>query len=194
MAKNSLFPAFARITYQGANGQHVHTIPVRNPAESVTNPGLWDILTKDATWTAFEGAMLTYVNLLKSFMPTTVTFIEAELYTMASETADPLFRQIAPLNVAGTATTSAAYSMSQTVLSYRSHLGGIGKLMLMESTATPNFRQAWRANAPTTFNNLRQYLLGDDCVIIARDGGYPIATTYVTTKTNDVLRRDTLFE
>jgi hypothetical protein len=194
MARNSLFPAFARIAYQGANGTHIHTIPLRAPVPSGINPGLWDVRKRDGELTSFEDAMGVYVNLLRVFMPTTVTFIEAELYTMQDETADPMFRQIAPLSIAGQATASTAYALTQTVFSYRSDNGGVGKLMLMESSATPNVRTPWRANSPTTFNNLRQYLLGLDCVIIARDGGDPIATTYVTTKTNDVLRRDALFE
>lgn len=194
MAQNSLFPAFVKLFYEGGTGNHTQTIPILMPTETPLTTTGWSLEARDGSFVDFEAAVVAYINIVRVFMPTNVTFLEAELYTMATATADPLYRTTATISLAGQAVANLLYNLSQTTLSYRSELGGSGKLVYMESTLTPNFRSTWRLNVPTTYNALRAFLIGQSNWIIARDGGMPIGTTYVTTKTNDAVRRNELFE
>lgn len=192
MAQNSLFPAFARIFYTGLSGEHTMTVPLGGAQPGAINPAEWSVLRADGAYEDFATAISDYVTQLANLSVTTMNFVEAELYTMDSPTADPLYRRTVELGVAGGVASSPEMVASQTVFSFRSANGGVGKITLLDRTVDGLRRRVWRNNNPVSFNALRAYLLSDDNIVHARDGGLPIGTTYVTEKFNDALRRKVL--
>lgn len=181
---HSLYPGFIKLYYTVSTFEHVMTIPVR---PFVNSFGFWWVEMKGTAggilWTSGLTAL---VDAIKIHYHTSTTFTYAELWTMDSVEADPLYRETYLLGVAGTSVT-ANVLMSQTVFSGRSSAGGVAKLYLMESINAVNqkLKPAYAAGFATTVS----YLLGNSSILTARDGGTWSAVPQVTTKTNDKLRR-----
>lgn len=184
MAQNSLYPGFIKLHHEATLSEHIYTLPVK-PFQSVG--GDWWLeesgIVQGEEWVA---ALTRYVTVAKAFLNTAHTFTYAELWTMASADADPIYRATAELTIAGTSATAYAVA-SQITFSYRTSEGGNGKLVLLDSVYVPNAKlRPPYTGVPLAFYN---YLMSNNCCVYGRDGGYPIAMPKLLVKTNDVLRR-----
>jgi hypothetical protein len=189
MAINSLYPGFVKIFYNSNGHEHVQTVPVQ-PYIGVG--GGWWLTRKDGTpgavWTT---QIATYAALLRPYIHTTGAINRAELWTMASPTADPIYQDSVTLTLAGTNATVATPYLQRSV-TYRSQTGGLYRFILMETSegrdleAYPPFSGIDLATA--------NYLVSGPSVVCARDGGFLVVPIRLLTKTNDQLRKKYLLD
>lgn len=185
MARASLYPGFIRILYTGNGHVHKATIPVRPTLDA----GTWKLTKNDGTfyspWTAAVDA---YVLLLKAFLNTADEVQTAQLWTLASGDADPLYVADHAIAAAGTSAV-AAVPNGQATLIFRLDSGGLLKLHIMESSSAANIHTFPPFGAGSV-ENLRAHVMGAATgFFIGRDGGIPTSCTSFTTKVNDKLRR-----
>lgn len=186
MAENSLYPGFTKLYYENASLEHVMTIPMK---PFVGAGGAWYVeLSGDVLGGVWTTVLTTYVNLLKVFFANTTTFTYAELWTMASADADPVFVSTAQLNIAGTA-GSAQVNASQVVLSCRTFLGGTAKVYMLDTALAANQKLRPPSYGSAGTLALVNYLTGVSCPVFGRDGSRIVAVPQGLTKTNDSLRR-----
>lgn len=184
MAPNSLFPGFIKLHHETAWGEHVYTLPVK-PYFSVGQT--WFLEQKGSTvgdlWTT---KLTEYLNVAKTLLHSSQTFTFAELWTMDSPDAVPIFRDSTQTAVVGTHTSSAVQT-SQMTYSYRTTGGGSGKVVLLDTSIPFNYKTRPPYGAP--HSNITNYLVSASCMICGRDGSYAISVPKIMSKSNDVLRR-----
>lgn len=182
MAANSLYPSFVKLFYTSNAHQHVMIIPVK--AELVGED--WLFRDKGGNLTLEIVAALTpFITVIKPFYHTSANFDFAELWTLASPGADPVYVLAEDLNIAGTG--AAAVAMSQMVLTFRTVGGGLYRLYLMEQSNAANAVQ--RAPFTGAYATINTYITGSGSIIAARDGSYLSSMASAITKINDALRK-----
>lgn len=190
MALNSLWPGFVRLEYLAATTKHIAILP----CAPVNLAGVWNLTLKGGANQTFTAAIDAYMVVLRPCSPATMTFVSAQLWTLANPTADPVFVQEYGLNLAGTAAGGIVVD-SQIVTTYRTGLGGLYRHYQMESSLAalntkykgPNFMNAVQLA-------LINYIIGANGWIIGRDSGTLIVAISQITKTNDALRRRRLLQ
>lgn len=182
---NSLYPGFVKIFYTGNAHTHQQLLPCK-PFVGVG--GDWyvehngDILGQ--VWTAAVDALIAKEV---GFLKTTDGFNRAELWTLASPTSDPLFREAYDIAVAGAA-TAPVVPFSQYVLTHRTSLGGVGRLYIMEGPiSTDTFDRAPLAAGGG--KTLSDYMIGTTGWVRGRDGGKLVTPISAIGKVNDKLRK-----
>lgn len=183
MAINSLYPGFWKIFYTSGGHQHVMTVPVK-PVEV---GGVWLHEDKNGNQTAsLTVAATAFITAIKTQLHTTGNFDYVELWTMASPSADAVFREAVNLNIAGTSATTTL-QWGQAVYVFRTVAGGLYRLYLMEPGDTNNIY----GHAPWAGGNaaLETALTGINSYVAARDGSYLASLASKVTKTNDALRK-----
>lgn len=184
MTPNSLYPGFIKLHHEAPKAEHIYTLPVK-PFLSVGGD-YWleeKAVVGGENWVA---ALTRYITAIKPLIVTTQTFTYAELWTMATPTADPIYQDTATLNIAGTGGASMVEA-SQITFSFRTSEGGNGKVVMLDQVLAVNAK--YRAPYTSVVGAVVTYLLSSQCCIFGRDGGYPVAVVKALTKTNDVLRR-----
>lgn len=182
---SSLYPGFVKLFYTGNGHPHVMTIPVI-PSASGSTWKVAKVLGGDYDpWTT---AIDAFNVLFKAVLKTTDGVVSADLYTLASETADPLFRESYACVVAGTSAGTIAAN-SQAVITLRTSLGGILKLYVMEAAGVVADYVDRAPLAAGGFKNLADFMIASTGFAFGRDGGRPIAPVSLITKTNDALRK-----
>lgn len=188
---NSLYPMFIKLKYTGATLTHFKTIPVEpdgTPSVGVT-PSLLPRSGSPITMGTFIDA---FILVLKAEVPNTVTFIDAEAWYYPSVGADPIWIYTHPIAVVGTNAT-ATDQLKQRVISFRTSQGGSGfdYLLQIPTNVAVNARQNFPSSS-TPANNTLAYLISNACCVKGRDGGYPVAGNWYTTKYNDAARKKLL--
>jgi hypothetical protein len=110
------------------------------------------------------------VAFLRPFYHTSVDFVSAELWEYAPGSFDSIFRSSYDITLSGTA-TFATVNHSQSILTMRSQLGGIGKVDLRGTF----FGAAPASGYPTAIvpvDNLLAHMIAGTSIYVARDGGY----------------------
>lgn len=184
MTVHSLFPGFIKLAYTANGHPHVMVLPVK-PSVSGSTFAVDKI--DGGTYDPWTDAVDAYVLLQKGELKTTDSINNAELWTLASETADPLFRETYAIGVAGTG-TAANQPFAERVLTFRTALGGILRNYLMEGSTVINIRD----NPPFTasaYNDVAGLFVSSDGFVFGRDGGAPVVPIRMTSKTNDSLRK-----
>lgn len=184
MPSNSLAPGFVKLFVQSPTAEHVHTIPVK-PYLGIG--GVWFLEQKGSsvgsTWDVGVNALVT---VLKPFLSAANSYTYAELWTQESPTIDPVFRDSIILGVAGT--NAAAYTPTlQYTFSLRTEGGGVGKVVVLDASGTPNIRTKPPYTGITLA--LANYLVGNSSIVVGRDNTWHIAMVKSVTKLNDALRR-----
>jgi hypothetical protein len=190
MAPNSLYPGFVKVYYTSNGHTHTHTVPVQVYSGV---GGVWFLSEKASTvgraWTV---SFPEYVTVFRAMLPASASVNFAELWTMDSPTADPIFREAITISLAGTRSGTTQPNQQETVI-FRSQNGGLWRWVGLETSAAANtVTQPSAFAAPYT--TLRDYVQGSTSVISARDGGYLIAPLRAITKTNDKLRERFLLD
>lgn len=188
MAENSLYPAFIKIYYESALMPHTMTFQVQ--ASPTGDPITQRPFLIKANGGAADAGVLVaeFVNAIKVAAPATVTFQYWELWEIATDGGDPVFRFTDDLNVVGTSAVPIVPA-NQIVWSYRTQDGGKGSIYLMATGAGANAKYRGPAFGSATFKTLVDYLVSDACIVKGRDDSRPVVVVKVLTKTNDALRR-----
>ena len=186
---NSLYPGFINIFYTGYGG-HAHTM--RLPVIPSPSGGSYVLEQNDGTseiiWTYHVEDL---VDKLILWLKAPEGFSRAELWTLSSPTADPVFAEAYEINREGTA-SGDNNKWTQAVWTHRTRLGGIGRFYLMEANVGLNLN--YRAPLPPgTIADLSLFLTGTTGFVRGRDGSQLVAPISYTTKINDSLRRKYLF-
>lgn len=189
MAVNSLYPGFVRVIYQVQGREHTQTLPAL-PFLGIGD--VWYVQVKGnplgVVWTAAVDA---YMAVFRPTVPTTGTVLRAELWTLATPTAPPLFREAYNIALAGLQ-AGAGIAMSQNTISFRSVSGGVMKWVTLECATALNVE----AYPPFTgvYLTLSNWLLGANSFVVARDGGWLNGVIRFLTKTNDTVRKKYLLD
>jgi len=110
------------------------------------------------------------VAILQPFFHTTTDIISAELWEYAPGTFDAIFRSAETISANGTSAVATSV-YSQTILTMRSALGGIGKADLRGTIYAAGPRSGF-PTALVPVDNLLAHLLAPSSIYVARDGGY----------------------
>lgn len=190
MANNSLYPGFVRYEYYRDTTRHVQILPVI----PVLDAGTWKLTKNDATLTSWTILIDSYNAVVRPLMGANFTIVSAQLWTLASVTADPIFVAEYGLGLAGTGGGTGTQD-GQIVWTYRTAPGGLLRHYLMEiaHVATnakyraPNFMNA----ASLALVN---FMIGTSGFVRGRDGGQLVVCITQITKTNDALRSRRLIQ
>lgn len=184
MASHSLYPGFVKLHYTSNTHPHLQVLPVIPALAS----GIWTVAKVlggvYADWTT---AIDAYVVILKALFPLEATIDSAELYTIGAVGDSPIFRATHPIGVAGT-TDDPVVVWGEAVHTLRADNGGILKLYLMENINGGENHLPYASCAPVN-KALFDFVQSSAGFIFARDGGVPISPLFLTTKTNDQLRK-----
>lgn len=181
---NSLYPGFVKVFYTQNGHAHTMTLPVlpSGTGSSAT------VTKNDGTlYASFAAAMAAFATVLVPLLNNAGGIGRAELWTLATPTADPVFQLADDTAAAGTSAV-AATPLSQFTLTQRTSAGGLAKLVVLESPTTINLR----FNAPLPVGNVKNlatWMQGVNGWIIGRDGGKIVTEIAYTTKINDALRK-----
>lgn len=188
MAVNNLKPGFIQIHYTTSLIPHKMTIPV------VPLPG-WipgnepTLETNGVVDKIMSTAINEFIVLIKPFFAATTEFHRAEAWFYPAGVDDPVWVYTHIIGVVGTGAGAFA-AASQGVLTFRTGLGGIYKLYMMEITSSIaiNSRDAYPFGSALN-TNLATYLLGSGGWVFGRDNETLVVPLNYTTKTNDALRK-----
>lgn len=182
MALNYPGPYEVRIFYTivAATGTITHSQRLNVRVDGDPDPGTAmadiDFLRRDDSPFAASGeinAWAAYMKALYASAAGEATLQYAELWKYEAESFDASYVSTHPIDLAGTSGSSTV-SSQQTIVTFRSQLGGIMKISFMETVITTV------AKDPLPFANAALDTIADAVVAgtvpwIARDGGYPIA-------------------
>lgn len=181
---NSLYPGFTKIYYTVGTKEHVQILPCK---PFVDIGGNWAVEFKgDVVGGSWSGALTSWLTVFKALFSNTFTATYAELWTMSSPEADPIYQVTSTLGIIGT-NASGSVAMSQVCISGRTQLGGVAKIYALEGGMAVNTKVKPTYAAP--YLAIVTYLLGATSWIVGRNGGFWVAAPQITTKTNDTLRR-----
>jgi hypothetical protein len=188
MTQYSLYPGFVKIRYNFSNLEHTMTIPCE-PVDG------WEVgsepeLRINATTTIdLSGAVDALMTVLRPYFGSSTEFQSAEAWFFESEEGDPVWVYTYAISLVGTsATQSLAYSMQ--VMTFRTQLGNLFKLYLMEvgTTALTPFKNPAPFPAGAA-KNIADYISGTTSWVKARDGSKPLAPLALLGKTSDAIRK-----
>lgn len=184
MAKHSLYPGFVRLHYTTNGHAHVMVQPVI-PTPSGAS---WQLgLVAGGEVDPWTNGIDDFVTVLFPLLKTTDHIDSADLYTMATADATPLFRETYSIGVDGTS-ASANLPFGQLVFVYRSSVGNTYRNYIMEPPTANDERGGLGDLSGDTLTYAGFFLSGASYVF-SRDGGRPLAMTHFTSKINDKLRK-----
>lgn len=185
MTVNSLSPGFVKLAYNSNGHDHIMTLPCV-PYGTVT-PGVEPQFTINNDGSLdMEDAVGAFVEAIDHLFHTGTSFGEATFWSQPTPDDDPLWIYSYTEGAAG-ASGTANVALSECVMSFRTNLGGLLKLYLMEGWVPVNTRDVppWAAGFLSVFT----YMSGSTGWVRGRDNGKVVGYINVTAKTNDALRK-----
>jgi len=182
----SLAPGYVRVTYDGAIFPHHMTIPVN--FSGTPTPGTEpDLVLKDASTDGAISAIAALMALVQPFLTTATHIGLAEAHTVDETTGEDQF--IFAWNVGLLGTSAAArVAMSQVVFVFKTAIGSLYKLYIMEGSQPVNIKQL-PPYTETIYDNLSDFVVGASSPCYGRGNSYPFVPVSVLNKTNDKLRK-----
>lgn len=183
---------FIKIKYITNTVEHSMTLPC-NPQSGWVVGSEPSITPKAGADILMSVAVDALVAILRPALATVTDIVSAEAWFAPSPTSDPVWVYTHPIGLAGTGAATAT-NMLQFVISFRTFLGGVYRMFLMEpsSSITANVRASYPFGAGTA-TNISNYLTGSTGWVIGRDGGSLVVPIWQTSKYNDALRKKRLF-
>lgn len=136
--------------------------------------GAWIPVQKDGSAVVnLQTHVDSLVTALKPVFSTATDFSFAELWEYVPDSFDAVYRSVYDVNQSGTSTTASGEA-SQTIISFRTTLGGVAKLDLRGTVLSPGAMQSFPTSVPAV-NTLATYMLDNSRIWIGRDGGYLLA-------------------
>lgn len=190
MPINSLYPSFVKIFYSANGHPHTMVLPVQMVLPAGNPPSL---TLKNGTTQDWETCVGTnFVPLLAQVFNVASSFVSAEIWSMATPTADPVFVDAMTIGMVGQS-GSPTVPYSQVSMTFRAADGGLFRLLLLEGTQGANARDDPPFDGAANLN-ISNFLIGATSFVCARSGGYLIAPIRLLTKTNDKLRSKFLLD
>lgn len=138
-------------------------------------------------WTTAINAL---IGVLDDVMPNTASFIVTSLFRQDNASSEPL--HIADnANVSPGLVAQSPLPYQQLIWSFRTGAGGIMKLSIYETHLAVNTRQNY-ASMGATYKAVADLVTASDTWVYARDNSFPTTSLFLTTKTNDELRKQGL--
>lgn len=185
---NSLFPAFVRLFYHTAFGQHVSTIPTLAWDGDLGTNGAGGYLNHLGAEVDAEDMILALVEELNEFQPSTAVHDSAIIYTMADATADPLPVAQVLLGEAGTH-VGADVPASQATMTLRTTNFGIFKLIWFDAPPTTDFLPQRTLPGSGQPLDLFNVVTSTAWAWAGRDGGRPSQFLQISYTLNEALRK-----
>lgn len=188
LPNNTPAPAFIDLQYATTVGGVVlnhHQIICVNPA--VLSGATSTLTLKNATTLLWTTALNALIALLQPLHHTSTIFIGAELWSKPTPSSDPIFIATAVLGTAGTSGT-APVSMAQTVIDFKGTDDSDLRFTILEGVSAANVRQGLAAMS-ASYQALVAYLYGATSFVYTRGNAYLSNVGFLTTKTNDRLRK-----
>ena len=186
MTSYDLSPAFFKLYYTSNGRPHLATLPAQ-PSGTPVVGSAGSVINNQDNPLGIITAIADYVTAVKTLFPATATFTGWEFYSKAID-EEPVFIYGDDLNVVGT-NVSAVNPDNQAVLTWRTSLGNVAKSYFMETSVADDARIPLRASAAAPWGAIFTYMTGNTGWVRGRDNGKLISGIWVTTKTNDALRK-----
>lgn len=187
MSHSTLYPGFVKLHYNVSGLNHVMVIPVL-PYVAVGGD-YWLQIKSNTVGEYWKDLVDDFVVVLRPLLSTAVSIISAELWTIASVDADPVFADVHDIDLAGS-NVSAFTSMGQLVLTFRTEAGGVLKSYVMEPSYAPNLIYSPpNYSAVTAIKTYADWFSSAGSFAVGRDGSFPVVGIRGRTKTNDALRK-----
>jgi hypothetical protein len=180
---NSLYPGFVKLLYTSNGHNHVMTLPVI----PVLDTGVWKLTRRDATLQAWGAAITAFAAYIQPFLAAADIITGAELFTLASPTASPIFQDGIALALHGSSGTTDV-QWSEFVMTFRAAAGGLLKFYIMETHYPIDLKSGF-PSGNTDADALAGYPLLSAGVVFARNGQKVLLPIRYTTKINDALRK-----
>jgi len=186
MPAHSLAPGFVEFQYTYSNLLHKMRLPVTPGAGWAV--GLQpNLVQKNGVDVGFDAAVDAFAALLRPMFANTTEIVKAEAWFYPTNSPDPIWVYTRAIGLVGT-NAGANTSAGQMVISYRTLLGGIMKLYLLEGVWAINVRNSWPFGASAA-TNIANFMIGNTSWIYGRDNAGLIVPIWLTTKTNDAIRK-----
>lgn len=159
----------------GVTQPHEFTFDFR--AADDYNPGIpyldFDTETHQNTILNFKTMVDGLVTLIAEAYETTADFNTVEIWKYPAEpSTNPVFVTGGTIGIAGLA-AGASIAAQQATLTFRSAIGGVMRLQLMEVVTNLNSQLSYPSSS-TVYNDIMDYILGTDKSFLARDNERPI--------------------
>jgi len=182
----SLAPGYVRVTYDGVLFPHHMTIPVN--FSGTPTPGVMpDLILKDASTDDVESAIGALIAVILPFYTSAIHFGLAEAHTVDATTGEDQFIWSWNLNAVGS-TTGSQVATEQLVFVFKTSVGSLYKLYLMESVIPANEKQL-PPFVDAAFSTLSDFVVGDTSPCYGRQNAYPFTPISWLSKYNDKLRK-----
>lgn len=186
MPVHSLSPGFVELQYTYLGLLHKMRIPV-TPAVGWTTSVEPDLVRKSGAVVDMSTAVDELIVLLRPLFQNTTEFTKAEAWFYPGGASDPIWVYTYAIGLLGSNAGTNVQS-SQSVVSFRSSIGGIAKLYLLEGVFVANVRNSYPFGAGN-ITNLTNYMIGATSWWYARDNGSLVVPIWNTSKTNDKIRK-----
>jgi len=177
MAINYPGPYEVRIRYTtpiSGNTTFTHRLRLSMDMGTPADPGdpfsEWTALSRQGQTPQLDDWVDDLVALLQPLYHTGTTFVDAELWLYTPGTFDAAFQSTYPIALAGTSSTQNSLN-AQAIITFRSQLGGSGRVNLMEAISGFGVEQGFPTNS-ALINALATFITALGSPVIARDGGY----------------------
>lgn len=153
--------------------QHQHRVSMNMETEG--DPGdpfsAWQALLPDGvSGFALDEVVDDYLAVVDDLFPAATDFVDVELWEYEVGTLNAAFRSVYSLGLNGTGGGSSQAD-AQTIVSFRSTLGGIAKLDFRDTLLAAATFQTFPTSV-TSINALAAYVVSSLCPFVARDNGY----------------------
>lgn len=136
----------------------------------------WSVSLRGGGSSPLDTEVDNFMAFLEDMYSTAVDFSHAELWEYSPGTFDSVFRSSYTLGLSGVS-ASPTVIYSQTILSFRSTLGGIMKLD-MRGTDQAKAAKTGFPSPSTAVNNLAAWVASATTPVRARDGGFPMSPLF----------------
>lgn len=179
--------SFVKLFYTVSTIQHVAVLPVKLPAGTPPIGVDPTLFTQAGTYVASTTGVTAYTVPMKALFNTGASIDRYEVWSNQGR-SDYVWIWGDDLAIAGTA-GAASVLTGQLTCTFRT-LGGNGlKLQYMEGHNVANQRVALKASGSALGFGIATFLMGSTNFITGRDGTFPAAPIWATTKLNDALRK-----
>jgi hypothetical protein len=146
-----------------------------------------DILTKDGSTVAGATAMGALFDVFLPLFNASTHFGLCEFHTVDPTTGVDQF--IFGFNLGGVGSSGGArVAMGQFVMNFKTTIGSLYRLYLMETSVTINRRET-PPFSDAIYTDVADYIASADSPVYGRANAYPFAAISWLTKTNDKLRK-----
>jgi hypothetical protein len=189
---NSLFPGYVDVEYTSVYGPHAMRLPIRAEPDFDADPTLTQLEMWDLTPRSLFDMVTDLVTALAAYYPATTDFQLYSVWTLATPTSDPVFRQVSRFGVSpisGSGTSVGWDKATQLTHTFRTSGGGVSKLVALDAGSF----NAWNKQTDPTGS-------ADLLAVIAewtsgaagwagRDGFQPTTFLQLTKTLNEELRK-----